>query len=339
MPGDEEQRSDEAAPAGTVALYDARASLKPLSKGMAVAWCVASGVCAGISPLIAPLFVGFAYALVAGCGGMRERLLAAACLIVPAVICVAVLGFTSFEDALFACIVGITAAQLFLAGKLTPGIACISVVILSALLLAVSEAIVRLAGTTLATQFALVIDVYLDALEASSIEMQAAVAQMRTIVNAIWPTAFVIIAFMGFALATFGARIGAARQLVDLSSFEPFDRFDLPLWMVGCLIGAIAILSLSRAIPSQADLLAMVGGTMLCSLRLAFATQGYAVLAWLKHTRGWYGLLGVIITVIAVFLEFNMFVLTIVGVLDVWMNIRHLDRGVRVTIQDPADRS
>ena len=73
----------------------------------------------------------------------------------------------------------------------------------------------------------------------------------------------------------------------------------------------------------------MVGGTLLCSLRLAFATQGYAVLTWFRHNKRWYGLVGLAIIVIAVYLEFNMFVLTIVGILDIWANLRHLSRGVR----------
>ena len=38
-------------------------------------------------------------------------------------------------------------------------------------------------------------------------------------------------------------------------------------------------------------------------------------------------------------LEFNLFVLTIVGILDVWVNFRRLPRGVKVTVQDSTDRS
>ena len=338
-PGDDGQRTVNAAPTDMVAFSNGARVIKPLSFGAAVAWCVAAGVCAGISPIMSSLFVGFAYALMAGNGGMRERLIAVACTVVPAVLCVFALRFAGYEDAVFSCIVGIVGSHLYLRGKLTPGVACIAVALLSALLLGVSEAIARLAGTSLAAQFALIMDMYMETFEAASIEMSAALVQMRTIVDAIWPTAFVIIAFVEFALSIIGAKVGAGRQGVDVGTRETIEQFDLPLWMVGCLIGAILILSASRAVPSHTNLLMMVGGTLLCSLRLAFATQGFAVLTWFKHSKGLYGLVGIIITVVMLFLEINMFVLTIVGVLDVWMNMRHLTRGVRVTVQDPADRS
>ena len=125
-PGDDGQRTVNATPTGMVAVSNGARVIKPLSFGAAVAWCVAAGVCAGISPIMSSLFVGFAYTLMAGNGGMRERLIAVACTVVPAVLCVFALQFSGFEDAVFSCIVGIAGSHLYLRGKLTPGVACIA---------------------------------------------------------------------------------------------------------------------------------------------------------------------------------------------------------------------
>ena len=337
--GGDSQRFEGSVPDGTIVPAGMRMAPKPLSFGAAVAWCVAAGACASLSPIIAPLFVGFAYTMLACTGGIRERAIGAACLIVPAVVSVFFLRAAGYEDAVFACIVGITASELYLAGKLTPSIACMSVAILSAVLFGVSEVFARAAGTTVSSIFTEAMDLYLAQLADLPIEARSLVEQMRVIVNAIWPAAFVMIAFAGFILAVGGSKVAARRQGAVVAGQAPLDQFDLPLWMVGCLIAAIVILALSQAFPAYAPTLMMVGGTLLCSLRLAFATQGYAVLTWFRHNKRWYGLVGLAIIVIAVYLEFNMFVLTIVGILDIWANLRHLSRGVRVTIQDSTDRS
>ena len=337
--GGDEQRQENTQPAGMVVFSGNGAAISPLSRGKAIAWCVAAGACAGISPILAPLFVGLGYAVLAGEGGARERLLAGVCLIAPAVLCSVLFRLTGIEDAVFSCVVGMVGSHLFVRGKLTPGVACISVAALSALFFAVSEAIARLAGTSLAAQFSAILDLYLEQFSSDSIEVSAALANMRPIVEAIWPTAFVIIAFAGFVLSIAGARVGARRQRIDVGEQVAFELFDLPLWVVGCLIASIAILALSTAVPPYEALLKTAGGTLLCSLRLAFATQGYAVLSWFRRSKGWFGLVGLAITVLAFYFEFNLFVLPIVGVLDVWINLRHLNRGARVTIQEPTDRS
>ena len=337
-PRPEQSAGDEAQRVGTI-MVPGTPALKPLPLWQAVAWCVAAGACAGVSPIIAPLFVGFGYAILAGNGGVREQVIACAALVLSAAGSAFALRLAGVEDAVFACIVGMVGSHLYLRNKLTPGISCMSVALLSALFLAVSEGIARLAGTTLAGQFSAIMDVYLGSLDSLPIESRMLIAQMRTIVDAIWPSAFVMIAFAGFVLSIVGARLGSRRLAADTVARAPFDQFDLPLWMVACLIASIVAIAAAQALPAYTDTLLMVGGTLLMSLRLAFATQGYAVLSWFRHTRGWYGLIGLIITVIAFYLEFNMFVLTIVGVLDIWTNFRHLTRGVRVTIQDPTDRS
>ena len=322
-----------------ITLSGATPGLEPLPFWRAVLWCVVSGASAGISPILAPFFVGFGHAALAGTGGARGRAISAVCLVAPAAACALLFGFAGLEDALVACAIGVTAAELYLANRLTPGSSCMAVGVMGLALLGISELIARAAGTSLSEQIATMIDYYIETLGASSIETQMVSDQMKAIVMAIWPTAFFVIVYMGFILGIAGARVGAARQGVPVGAHEPFEAFDLPLWVVGLLIGAIVLLAASSAVPAYAELLSRVAGTTLGALRLAFATQGFAVLIWFKREKAWRGLVGLIAIVIALYLEFNMFVLTIVGVLDVWLNLRRLSRGVKVTVQEDSDRS
>ncbi|RVU96640.1 hypothetical protein EII22_10855 [Coriobacteriales bacterium OH1046] len=333
-----EPRRGEEAPKGAIMLSGRGMPLEPLTFWKALAWCVAAGACAGLSPFIAPLFAGFGYAALAGRGGMRERAICAISLIVPAVACALFLRTAGVEDAVLSCIVGMVGAHLYLRNRLTPGIACICVAVIGLVLLAVSELSARMAGTSLAALAAEVLDGYQQALGSASIEARMVFDQLRTLFDAIWPTAFFIIAFAEFLLSLGGALIGALRQRIDAGERVPFQQFDLPLWVVGLLIAGIVMLALSAALPAFAAAFMLAGGTLLGTLRLAFATQGYAVLSWFARKRGWRGLIGLVITAFALYLELNMFVLTIVGVLDVWINLRHLSRGVRVTVQDPSDK-
>ena len=325
-----------------------RAALAPLPLGAVAALCVVAGLCAGVYPVLAAFAVGMGYAAFVASGSAGSagtsgsawsRPAACALIAVPAIASALLFGLAGVEDAVAACAVGIVAAELYLRGRLGAGSACLAVAVLSSLLFAVSEGIARLAGTSLYEQFSLVIDLYLQEVGELSIDAQALLDQVKAIVEAIWPSAFSLIVFAEFALASRGAATGAARQGAAIDGNQPFVQFDVPLWVVGCLIAAIAALAAAQALPAYAGALTTVGGSLLCTLRLAFAVQGFAVLLWFMRSRGARGLMSAFIVGIAFYLELNMFVLTIVGVLDVWANLRRLNRGARVTIQDPAERS
>lgn len=336
--GDEAHLGDEASK-GMIMFSNKGMPLEPLTFWKALAWCVAAGACAGFSPIVAPLFTGFGYAVLVGLDGLRKRAICAASLIVPAALCALIFRAAALEDAVFSCVVGMVGSHLYLRNKLTPGIACICVAAMGLFLLAASEISARMAGTTLAALAGEVMDGYQQALGSASIETRMVFDQLRTVFDAVWPTAFFIIAFAEFLLSLGGAFIGARRQRIDLGKRLPFQHFDLPLWVVGLLIVGILLLALSKAVPAFGATALLVGGTLLGTLRLAFATQGCAVLSWFEHKRGWRGFIGLAITAVVLYLELNMFALTIVGVLDVWVNLRRLDRGVRVTVQDPTDKS
>ena len=327
------------APQGMTPYTPAAPVIKPLPFWAGIVWCVAAGACAGLSPLIAPLFAGFGFALLAGNRGARESALASVCLILPAIATSLLFKATGYEDSVFACIAGIVGADLYLRNKLTPGTACMAVAVLGTVLLVSSELVARAMGTSMATLVDGVLASYQEAFGATSMDMRLVFEQMRGIVAAIWPTAFYMIAFGGFVLAQLGAFVAAKRQRIDLGIRVPFTQFDLPLWVVALLIVALVLLAFSRALPAFEGIITMVGGTLLGTLRLAFATQGFACLSWFRSTKHLRGIIGLIITVVAAYLEFNLFVLTIVGILDVWVNFRRLPRGVKVTVQDSTDRS
>ncbi|MBQ3338015.1 MAG: hypothetical protein IJG82_00210, partial [Atopobiaceae bacterium] len=139
------------APQGMTPYAPAAPVVKPLPFWAGIVWCVAAGACAGLSPLIAPLFAGFGFALLTGNGGVRESVLASACLIVPAIATSLLFKATGYEDSVFACIAGIVGADLYLRNKLTPGTACMAVAVLGTVLLVSSELVARAMGTSMAT--------------------------------------------------------------------------------------------------------------------------------------------------------------------------------------------
>lgn len=143
----------------------------------------------------------------------------------------------------------------------------------------------------------------------------------------LWPMTFVVVGMVEYVLCLWGARFG--RSLAGTRAEKPsrFVEFDLPLWAVGLGLVLAAAYAVVLTVPEiQTPEILMVSANVIATLRLAVAVQGFAVVyALTKRTSRLFLVVGV--SAAALMLEADFFVLTLVGLVDVWTDLRHLGRG------------
>ena len=71
----------------------------------------------------------------------------------------------------------------------------------------------------------------------------------------------------------------------------------------------------------------MVVTNVILAVRFALAAQGLAVLSWVIREKKPSGLMAALAVIAALYLEVQFIVMSIVGLVDVWRNFRHLERG------------
>ena len=62
------------------------------------------------------------------------------------------------------------------------------------------------------------------------------------------------------------------------------------------------------------------------------------MLTWFFREKRMGSFASTVFTLLALYLELQFYIMTIVGLVDVWRNFRHLPRGKKVTVQDASNQ-
>ena len=162
----------------------------------------------------------------------------------------------------------------------------------------------------------------------TGIQAEMLVRQIQPLLKAIWPFTYVASAGMDALAAGIGSYLMYVRTR-GIPSVPAIVSFDMPMWPVGVLIASILGLSISLAGFPGSDILLSVSATVLLSVRFIFAIQGFAVVLTFAN-RFRFGCLGrTLLLVLSIWLETMLFIVSLVGLVDVWANFRKLPRGGR----------
>jgi uncharacterized protein YybS (DUF2232 family) len=146
---------------------------------------------------------------------------------------------------------------------------------------------------------------------------------MKTLVLNLWPLTYAMLSFSVVVGAHLGARMGVSPELKEKQAKWQISSFKAPLWSVVVLAVSASLLALSFGLSgSVQDVFRIVGVNALMLVRFIFAFQGYAVLLWFLQDRRIGCLLRVMILILAIDLEMSFFVLSVVGLIDVWAKFR-----------------
>lgn len=304
----------------------------PVSAGIAL--CVAGGIVSWFLPMLASPLVGAGALIVASDERKTAKWVAFVAPMVIAAASVVVFGIDGAAESLAACVIPLVLEVLSEKGIMTPGAACIAAAAFGLILLGADEVAAVMSGTSLADEAASLAAGTVELLKGFSGLTEDGVDLVENVVGVLWPSAYVTSAAMDLALAYLGASI-AKDRMSEHAELPDLGDFDLPLWVVAIAIAAFAVLAIELTVPAAASkvLLSASGNALVC-LRFAFAAQGLGVLVWYvreKKTPTWAATLAILA---ALYLEAQFLVMSLVGLFDVWSNLRRLARGVTVTVQD-----
>ena len=162
----------------------------------------------------------------------------------------------------------------------------------------------------------------------TGIQAELIVRQIAPVLKALWPFTYVASAGMDALAAGIGSYLMYVR-ISGIPRVPAIVAFDMPMWPVGVLIASILGLSASLSGFPGAEVLLSVSVTALMSVRFIFAIQGFAVVLTFAN-RFRFGCLGrTLLLVLSIWLETMFFIVSIVGLIDVWANFRKLTRGPR----------
>lgn len=301
-------------------------------------FCALGGAVASSSmALLAPALVGYGFVSAASTAGLRGKVAGVAFSVAPAVALSLTLGPSSIAAAVLCCLLACAAAELALRGRLTPGLTCVLVALVALAQIGTDAVVCATQGTTIAARVDELVASYQESLSGTSVSAAALMQQVRAVMSLMWPTAYVLSAVAEYLFASVGVTLALVRVPDSTVRMPRHAEFDLPLWLVGVLVVSTAGIAFGLTAPwSAADAVLMVSANVLMALRIAVAAQGLAVFAWLLGRRHMGPLASVLLGGIALYLEVQFFVMTLVGLVDIWANFRHLDRGGRSRDGAPA---
>lgn len=160
----------------------------------------------------------------------------------------------------------------------------------------------------------------------TGIQAELIVRQIAPVLKALWPFTYVASAGMDALAAGIGSYLMYVRTS-GIPRVPAIAAFDMPMWPVGVLIASILGLSASLSGFPGAEVLLSASVTALMNVRFIFAIQGFAVVLTFAN-RFRFGCLGrTLLLVLSIWLETMFFIVSIVGLIDVWANFRKLTRG------------
>lgn len=159
----------------------------------------------------------------------------------------------------------------------------------------------------------------------SGIDGQMVVSVLAPFVSALWPLLYVFTSLVNVAGAGVGSYLASARTASGMR-FPQLANFDAPLWSVAALALSVLGIGASFAGVPGSEVVLTISATAFMSVRVIFALQGFGVLSAQLAKLRLGCLLRTLVIFFAVWIETMFFVLSIVGLVDVWANFRKLSR-------------
>lgn len=308
----------------------------PLPAG--VLMCALGGLVASTAlSVVAPAMIAYAYLAVVSHEGARGRACCLAASLAGAVVMGLATSIATALSAVVACLVTAALCELVLARRLTAGALCAVAFVGAAALLGTDEAVAISNGTSVSEGISALLDYYFDSAAALGGTASAQLQAVRDVVEMLWPFAYVVAAIIQCLSALVGTQlVSHGPNGADVPRPLRLVDFDLPLWVVAVFVASVAGLAVALTVDGAVSEIALVvSANVAMAIRCALATQGLAVLIWFVRDKGASTFTRTFVGALVLYLEVQFVILSIVGLIDVWANFRHLARGG--TPSSPAD--
>ena len=304
----------------------------PLALGYVL--CALGGALAPSSSLGASLLVGFGMVVVSSGRPVSTRALGILAAVVPAAALGAMTG-SSIASSVVTCGIAVALAILACERKVTAGALCALVATGTLLQLGADALLALCQGTTLVTGINSVLEECLEQFGAAYSATSDTLNLVRQLMRLVWPVSYVTSVLLALLFACLGVRAASTRVGDSKPELQKFTEFDLPLWMVAVFVGSVVCVAVALTVNAGwADVLLAIGANVILAARFALAAQGLSVLFWLLDQKKANRVAKVLFGLVALVLELQFIVMSLVGLVDVWFNFRCLQRGVSSDVHE-----
>ena len=293
--------------------------------------CALGGVIAGYIPMLGCFAIGYGAAITLAARNPLQALATLACTLMPAAVVALVAQVATVPSVLVACVIGIGTAWATSRSRLSLSVSFALIGCGTLALIGVDAIQLQSMASSIADMITQLVNEYAKSIGVASVSAVAQIESLRSVLQLYWPSAYLVVALAEYLCSLLGARASVRREGLCVSMPSLVD-YDVPVWLVGVLT------AVSLVPQAYTNIVNMITANLLVALRIAFAVQGFAIIAWLIRTRHVGAFAGACTIVAGLVLEDQFYVMTIVGLVDVWKNFRHLPRGVKTTIQSNADQ-
>ena len=291
-------------------------------------WCLVGSAFVPLVQVGSNMLIAFGFASIAGAGHRRERVAALLLsLAAGGVITTVLTGVYTLPMTMVSVLCAYGVACAVVEGKLrTNGLVALAFSVTCAML-GTDVVSTSARGTSINEVIANAVNEVVEtSMSQLSVEDVSAVLESRDQVMAYWPTLYFAVSAGMVLLSLAGAVLGA-RSIGRAPQSGMISRFDAPLW-VGILfaVGAVAEM-LASHLPSWQHEATIVGANLVMITRLVLAQQGISVLLWWLRERHASGAIKVMSTLVALWVELSFALTSVVGLVDLAVNFRHIKRG------------
>ena len=304
---------------------------------LGLAWCSIGSAFVVMAPVLANVLIAFGAAVAMCDGTRRERLLTL--VVALSTGCVAaflLMGPFEIPAAIIPIAGGYALARWMVLGRLDTNRSIAVAAVVACLMLGIDVISTTMQGTSVTDVFATAVDGLIEQnIDALDLNETAVLLESRDQVMAYWPTMYFGVGLGIMACSVFGAWLGV-RTSNQAPEAGMLQRFDVPMWVPLLFSAGVVVELVAPHLPSGQDVATMVGANIVMCARLVLAQQGISVLLRLMSNKGVTKSLRMLIVMVAVWLEMSFALTSIVGLLDVGLNFRHLERERPDLIQRPA---
>ena len=283
---------------------------------------------AASAPVLSSVVIAFGVAVAIGGGGRLERAVSLISALVAGVVGTYLL-FGTYEIPMT--VVSVLCAFLlawgYVSDRLRTGWLLLAAAAVTCIMIGIDTVSTSMQGTSITDLVASMVDeAVTSSMGSLDMEGKAVLLETRDQMMAYWPTVYFTVALGIVVCSLFGAWTGARTCMLPVSS-DGVYRYDVPLCVAELFAVGVAAQLLGPFLPAWQEETAMVGANVVMCTRIVLAQQGISVLLWRMRERRVAVLFATLGVLSAVWLEMSFALASVVGLLDVVANFRHLPRN------------
>ena len=295
---------------------------------LGIVWCAIGSAFLPLASVFANVLIAFGMTIaLAGTKRYEQTVVLPVALVAATVAALTLFGVYAIPTTVISVLGAYALAWATVSGRLRTGVFLLVAIAIGCAGACSDAVMTSMQGTSVPELMAQAVDEVVESSMASlDLEGTAAILEARDTVLAYWPTMYFVVGLANALCALLGTWMGSKASRLPVQE-GMIVRYDVPLWVGVVFACGVAVELLGPRLPLWQEGSAMVGANMVMCARIALAQQGLSVLQWRMRGRSVVHPARILAVIAALWLEMSFALASVVGLLDVAVNFRHLKRG------------